>query len=159
MKKKFERPVMNVELYAPNQAVSACSVPDGGIEYKFDCMRGPKVDTEKVISNALGITTCKLSIGYASGSNMARDYFNSKENSDNNPGKATWVRENGYVQVTYSGAQGLLYTDGVDKHSNSLKNDGCWSVANGIVTHDSKEGGQHHMVAPVMNASTISSSW
>lgn len=156
MKKNFERPIMNVELFAPNQAVSTCDA-QGGIDYNFDCMYGPEVDTRNVISSMIeGVTaSCTTSIGYASGVNTAVDMSSKRNHSNNNPGRATWSLKNGYVSVTYSGAEGLLYTDNASK----TNDEDVWSVKNGVLEHSSARGGTHHMVAPVVDSRSINASW
>lgn len=156
MKKGFRKPIMNVELFVANQAVSTCTV-SGGIDYDFDCMYGPTVDTRNVISSSIPNVSgsCSLSIGYASGVSTARDYCKSNMNhSNNNSSRATWTSTNDYLQVTYSGVEGLLYTDG-----NAQTDASVWSVQNGIVTHSKNSGGMHHMVAPVIDSRTINASW
>lgn len=155
MRKGFEKPVMSVELFVANRAVSTCTV-EGGISYDFDCMYGPNVDTANVISAQIsGVdATCSLNIGYASGILTARDYSSKGNHSNNNPRRATWSNGSGYLQVSYSGGEGLLYTDG-----NSNTDASVWSVESGYVKHSSNRGGMHHMVAPVINTQTINASW
>lgn len=152
MKRKFERPVMSIELFVANQAVSACTV-EGGIDYKFDCMFGPEVDTGNVINDAIA-SGCNRQIGYADGISTARDYSSGGNHSDNNSSRATWTRGSGYLQVTYSGAEGILYTDGSARTDEQV-----WSVESGYVKHSSSRGGTHHMVAPVVDSTTINASW
>ncbi|MGN0405207.1 MAG: hypothetical protein ACI4F1_08300 [Bariatricus sp.] len=154
MKLEFEKPVMSVELFAANQAVSTCTV-EGGISYDFDCMYGPEVDTKNVISNQIPEVTanCSLAIAYAGGISTARDYSSGGSHS-NNSSRASWTKERDYLQVSYSGAQGLLYTDG-DLNTDSS----VWTVEDGYVKHAKKRGGTHHMVAPVIDSRTINASW
>lgn len=154
MKSVYERPLMHVEMFVANNAVSTCTV-EGGIDYTFDCMRGPTTETKNVISSQIvGVSaTCSLNIGYASGIYTARDYYNSKQHSNNNS-RATWSNGNGYLQVSYSGAEGILYTDG------DANTDGrVWSVEQGYVKHSANGGGTHHMVAPVVDTRYINASW
>lgn len=165
MKRSYERPLVSVELFMANQAVSTCTV-EGSINWTFDCMYGPKTDTANVISNQIpGVTgSCKLNIGYAAGILTARDYSSRGNHSNNNPSLAQWnyVRgswgSDGYLQVTYSGGEGLLYTDGSPNTDVNV-----WSVegsgSSGYVKHSSSRGGMHHMVAPVLNTQTINASW
>lgn len=145
MRKKYRTPQLSVELFTANRAIAGCAV-ESGIDWTFDCMRGPNTDTANVISSTLTSSSCTLNIGYASGSKTARDYYNSSSHSSNAGGKWTTGGDwrNGYVQVTYSNAAGLLYTDG-----NATTDASVWSVDSGIVTHSNAEGGMHHMVAPV----------
>lgn len=161
MKRVFEKPVMNVELFVANQAVSSCTIHGQGVEYTFDCMVGPNTDTTNVISSDIpGVTaSCKVSIGYASGILTARDYSSRGSHSDNNKKLATWTTgsdgwNGNYLQVTYSGGAGLLYTDG-----NANTDKSVWSVESGYVKHSSSKGGTHHMVAPVMNPNNMDTSW
>ena len=59
-----------------------------------------------------------MNIGYAGGILTARDYSSRGSHSNNNSSIATWTpvrgdwNNPGYLQVTYSGGQGLLFTDG-----------------------------------------------
>lgn len=174
MKRSYERPLMSVELFMANQAVSTCTV-QGGIEWTFDCMYGPNTDTTNVISTQIPnvSASCSLNIGYAGGVLTARDYSSQGNHSNNNSSLATWTSSglnNGgpggrpggrpgggsgesYLQVTYSGGEGLLYTDGSSSY------DSLWSVGSGIVQHSSERGGTHHMVAPVINTQSINASW
>lgn len=158
MKKGFEKPVMRVELFVENQAVSTCTV-QGGISYDFDYMYGPNVDTANVISTQIPNVeaSCQLAIGYAGGILTARDYSSSGSHSNNNPSRATWSNGAGYLQVSYSGAQGLLYTDG-----NATTDGKVWSVVSsegGYVKRSNQQGGIHHMVPPIINTQTINASW
>lgn len=164
MKRSYERPLVSVELFMANQAVSTCTV-EGSIDWTFDCMYGPNTDTKNVISTQIpGVTaSCSLNIGYAAGILTARDYSSRGSHSNNNRSLAQWnyVRgswcSDGYLQVTYSGGEGLLYTDG------DATVDSVWSVegsgSTGYVKHSSRRGGTHHMVAPVLNTQTINASW
>lgn len=110
---------MSVELFSANQAVSTCTV-EGDIKWTFDCMYGPNVDTKNVISTQIPNVeaSCSLNIGYAGGVLTARDYSSGGSHSNNNSSIASWTRfwgdrnNPGYLQVTYSGGQGLLFTDG-----------------------------------------------
>lgn len=159
MKRSYESPLMSIELFMANQAVSTCTA-EGGINWTFDCMAGPNTDTTKVISTQIpGVTaTCSLNIGYAAGIRTARDYAGSRNHSNNNSSLATWTNTKEYIQVTYSGGEGILYTDG---NANTDKK--VWSIvgsgSTGYVKHSTNDGGRHHMVAPVMNTQTINASW
>lgn len=156
MKSVYERPLMRVEMFVANNAVSTCTV-EGGINYTFDCMKGPNTDPGYVISSQMDNVSanCSLNIGYAPGINTARDYCNSGRHSNNNRNRATWTNGNGYLQVTYSGAEGILYTDG-DPDTDSQ----VWSVVEGShVEHSKNDGGQHHMVAPVVDTRSVNASW
>lgn len=161
MKRSYERPMMHAELFMANQAVSTCTV-QGDIKWTFDCMYGPDTDTKSVISNQIPnvSATCSLNIGYAGGIRTARDYNSRGNHSNNNSSMASWSyvkgdRNNpGYLQVTYSGGEGLLYTDG-----NATTDASVWSVESDYVKHSSSNGGMHHMVAPVINSQTINASW
>lgn len=173
MKLEFQKPVMNVELFVANQAVSTCTV-EGGIEWIFDCMFGPETDPKNVISTQIPNVSanCSLNIGYAGGILTARDYSSSGKHSDNNPSLSTWTSvglgnggsgghgpgsgssEDSYLQVTYSGGEGLLYTDGSATTDASV-----WSPQDTYVKHSKSQGGIHHMVAPVINTSSINASW
>lgn len=155
MKRVFEKPVMNVELFVANQAVSTCTV-EGSIDWTFDCMYGPNTDTKNVISTQIPNVeaTCGLNIQYAGGVLTARDYSSRGNHSNNNSSLAKWTKMSDYLQVTYSGGEGLLYTDG-----NATTDANVWSVQDGYVKHSSSKGGTHHMVAPVMNSQTINASW
>lgn len=156
MKREYESPMMYVEEFVANAAVSTCTV-EGGINYTFDCMKGPNVDTGTVINDTIA-TGCNRQIGYASGTTVARDYSSGGRHSNNNPGRATWTTGgswgNSYLQVSYSGAEGILYTDG-----NATTDSKVWSVEAGYVKHSSSSGGTHHMVAPVVDSRTINASW
>lgn len=154
MKRKYDSPVLLVEEFSANSAVASCNA-EGGIDYKFDCMAGRTVDIGRnVIAENLGEGTCRTNIGYAVGADTARDYAGSRNHSHN--GSGVWTingtGKNTYLQVTYAGAEGILYTDEGGNMS-------AWSIEGGIPTHASSGGGRHHNVAPVMDSSTISTSW
>ncbi|MGN0299318.1 MAG: hypothetical protein ACI4C1_09090 [Lachnospiraceae bacterium] len=172
MKKSYMMPVMKVEQFVANTAVSTCTV-QGGINWTFDCMYGPEVDTANVISTQIPNVnaTCGLNIGYAGGILTARDYSSQGSHSNNNSSLATWTTSglgnsggpggkpgggssDSYLQVVYSGGEGLLYTDG-----DATTDASVWSVQTGYVKHSSDRGGTHHMVAPVINTQTINASW
>lgn len=159
MKRSYESPLMSIELFMANQAVSTCTV-EGDIKWTFDCMYGPDTDTTSVISTQIPNVeaSCSVNIGYAGGILTARDYSSRGNHSNNNRSLAKWDwdRKGGYLQVTYSGGEGLLYTDG-----NASTDSSVWSVnsTDGYVIHSEDRGGMHHMVAPVMNTQTISASW
>ncbi len=158
MRNIYERPLMRVEMFVANNAVSTCTV-EGGVNYTFDCMVGPNTDPGYVINDTIA-SGCNTKIGYAPGYSVARDYSSGGSHSNNNSGRATWttVRENrnSYLQVTYSGAEGLLYTDG-----NSTTDSQVWSVnkEGGYVQHSSNSGEMHHMIAPVVDSRSINASW
>lgn len=155
VKNVYEKPLMRVEMFVANNnvAASSCTVV-GGISYTFDCMVGPNVDAENVINDTIA-SGCSSKIGYADGLDTARDYSSrGSRHSDNNPTRANWSKGNGYLQVTYSGAEGILYTDGSTQTDSQV-----WSVEDSYVKHNGNSGGMHHMVAPVVDASTVSSSW
>lgn len=158
MKSVYERPLMHVEMFVANNAVSTCTV-EGGIDYTFDCMMGPDVDTGTVIADAIA-SGCRNKIGYAQGKSTARDYSSRGSHSNNNSSRATWSQVNGgrgqsgYLEVTYSGAEGILYTDG-----NANTDSQVWSVEDSYVKHSTNEGGMHHMVAPVVDARSVNASW
>ena len=158
MKAVYERPLMRVEMFTANQAVSTCTT-QGGIDYTLDCMVGPKVDSARIINDTIA-SGCSTKIGYASGISTARDYSSGGRHSDNNSSRATWTEvkgENGYLQVVYSGAEGLLYTDG-----NASTDSKVWKtdkISDGYVYHTASDGGMHHMVAPVVDSRTINASW
>lgn len=163
MKRTYERPLMSVELFMANQAVSTCTV-EGSIDWTFDCMYGPNTDTASVISTQIPNVeaSCSVNIGYAPGILQARDYSSRGNHSNNNSSLANWKRvggsrgSSGYLQVIYSGGEGLLYTDG-----DATTDASVWSIvaSEGYVKHSSDRGGMHHMVAPVMNTQTINASW
>lgn len=157
MRKNYEQPMMFVEEFMTNSAVSTCTV-EGGIAYDFDCMFGPNVDTEYVIADAVA-SGCTNKIGYASGISVARDYSSGGRHSNNNSSRATWEKErdsNGsYLQVSYTGAEGIIYTD----YCNATKDAEVWSVESDYVKHSSKSGGMHHMVAPVIDSRSVNASW
>lgn len=154
MKKEYTMPVMYVEQFVANTAVSTCTV-EGGIEYPFDCMYGTEIDTRNVINDTIA-SGCSTKIGYAQGINTARDYAYGFGHSNNNPDRATWTyaSDRSYLQVTYSGAEGILYTDG-----NANTDSQVWSVESGYVKHSTNRGGTHHMVAPVVDSRTVNASW
>lgn len=152
VKNMYERPLMRIEMFVANNAVSTCTV-EGGINYKFDCMYGPNVDTGYVINDTIA-SGCNTKIGYAAGYSTARDYSSRGNHSNNNSGRATWTKEKSYLQVTYSGTEGLLYTDGSATTDSSV-----WSVEDGYVKHSSNKGGMHHMVAPVVDSRSVNASW
>lgn len=157
MKLEFQKPVMNVELFVANQAVSTCTVK-GGIEWTFDCMFGPNVDTANVISSQIPDVdaSCSKSIGYAGGITTARDYSKDRVgHSDNNSKISSWSKGDGYIQVSYTGAEGLLYTD----NNKRVTDSNVWKVDTGYIYHTSSRGGQHHMVAPVIDGRSINASW
>lgn len=153
MKSVYERPLMRMEMFVANNAVSTCTV-EGGIDYTFDCMFGPNVDIGRNVINDTIASGCSTKIGYAAGVATARDYSSGGRHSDNNPSRATWTSGGGYLQVSYSGAEGLLYTDG-----NTSTDSRVWSVEGGYVQHSSNRGGTHHMVAPVVDSRSINASW
>lgn len=155
LKKAYVRPVMGVELFMANAAVSTCTV-EGGISYNFDCMYGPNVDTATVINDTIA-TGCNTKIGYADGISTARDYSSRGSHSNNNPDRATWSgdgRGSAYLEVTYSGAEGILYTDGSSNTDATV-----WSIEDGYVKHSRDRGGTHHMVAPVVDSRSVNASW
>lgn len=154
MRNIYERPLMRVEMFVANNAVSTCTV-EGGFEYPFDCMFGTEIDKKQVVNDIIA-SGCGTNIGYAQGYDTARDYAYGFGHSNNNPSRATWTysSDRSYLQVTYSGAKGLLYTDGdanIDKQ--------VWSQESGYVKHSKAGGGTHHMVAPVVDTASINASW
>lgn len=164
MKNIYQKPVLQVELFTANQAVASCDV-SGGIEYTFDCMAGKDPD---IISSVISTTTsgdftgsCRIRIGYSSGSYMAQDYSrnsNSEHSDEGTTIRGQWGGDNSYLQVTYTGAIGMFYADsnGINDSSPSTEN---WSVTgtNKVVVHDARGGGVHHIVAPLISA--IATSW
>lgn len=177
MKKVYERPLMSVELFVANQAVSTCTV-EGGIDWTFDCMIGPTTDSATCVNVSVA-SGCTTQVGYAAGVQTARDYcLSNNGHSDNSIGQwsdGSGGSENGsYLQVFYSGAEGILYADstgtgnsGGGGHGNTGNTSTAsnittanWSVVAGeYVWHSSTQGGNHHMVAPVMDSRSINASW
>ena len=160
MKKTYQTPCMNIELFSANQAVSACTV-HSSYKWKFDCMVGDTVDYRSgIISDALAGSNCSNPIGYQSGCDTARDYNGTANHSNNSPSIAKWsyVGDNwsGYSQVTYTGAQGLLYVDSDGKEAEHWSYD----ADNNMMVHDNSGNHFiHHNVAPVLNETSINPSW
>lgn len=160
MKRAYERPLMSVELFMANQGVASSCTTEGGLEWKFDCMYGTDVDTlNNVVSDVLA-AGCTTKVGYAGGITTARDYDIGFGHSNNNPSIAEWTNgsDNGgqYLQVTYSGAQGILYTDGDGNGNIDLS---PWTVETVYVKHSNQGGRMHHMVSPVIDTTSVSASW
>ena len=160
MKKVYERPVLVAEEFVANTAVAKCTV-SGGINYTFDCMKGPNTDTASVIADAEFVEgTCKTTMGYAAGSNTAISY-GTNSHSNNNSSIASWTTSGGgkgnnsssYVKVTYSGEiDGLLYGTESGLVSGI-------TVEKGIVTFASSVSGTHRQVAPVIDSYSVNASW
>lgn len=160
MKKTYQTPCMNIELFSANQAVSACTV-QSNYKWKFDCMVGDTVDYRSgIISNSLEGSNCSNPIGYQSGCTTARDYNGTANHSNNSPSIANWTYVgnywSGYSQVTYTGAQGLLYVDSDGKEAQHWSFD----ATNNMMVHDNSGNHMiHHNVAPVLNETSINPSW
>lgn len=161
MKRSYESPLMSIELFMANQAVSACTV-QGGVDWTFDCMKDKGEIRHNVVSTQISIEgTCGLNVGYAQSKNTARDYDFGGTHSDHNKNIAKWVyvrdQEPQYLQVTYTGAEGLLYGD---EHGQLVSLD-AWKndLSRAYIEHTEIGSGPHHLVAPVMNTQTISASW
>lgn len=159
MKKTYQTPCMNIELFSANQAVSACTV-NSSYTWEFDCMVGDTTDFRTGIINSSLAEGCESQIGYQSGCSTARDYNGTANHSNNSPSIADWSYVgnywSGYSQVTYTGAQGLLY---VDSDGNEAEH---WSFdkPNNMMVHDNSGFGMiHHNVAPVMNVTSVNPSW
>ena len=162
MKRSYESPLMSIELFMANQAVSACTV-EGGVDWTFDCMKDNGEIQLNVVSVQISTEgACGLNVGYAQSINTARDYYSNGTHSDHNPNIAKWGygsdQDGSYLQVTYTGAEGLLYGDQENQHSVTLK---AWSVvpSGAYIKHVKSGSGSHHLVAPVMNTQTINASW
>ena len=162
MKRSYESPLMSIELFMANQAVSACTV-EGGVEWTFDCMKDNGEIQRNVVSVQISTEgSCGLNVGYAPSIRTARDYDSNGTHSNHNPNIATWGsdsdREGSYLQVTYTGAEGLLYGDQQNQQAVTLD---AWSYGSSgaYVKHVKKGSGPHHLVAPVMNTQTINASW
>ena len=151
---------MNIELFSANQAVSACTV-NNNYSWKFDCMVGSDVDHRTGIINSNLASGCESQIGYQADCSTARDYNGTANHSDNSPSIANWTYVStgwysGYSQVTYTGAQGLLY---VDSDGNEAQH---WSydATNKMMVHDNSGYHMiHHNVAPVLNETSVNPSW
>lgn len=163
MKRAYDRPVMNVELFMANQGVAASCTITSGVKWTFDCMIGPTADAEYCVNDQVA-NGCQNQAGYAPGIDTARDYTRSSNGHSNNSSVATWTKGTGgdgggsYVQVQYTGAQGILYISSMGKGS-GLTTKG-WNVSDdGYVWHASSNSTYHHNVAPVLNAANISTSW
>ena len=160
MKKTYQTPCMNIELFSANQAVSACTVQNN-YKWKFDCMVGSDVDYDYgIISDALAGSNCTNPIGYQSGCDTARDYNGTANHSNNSPSIANWTyvgnNWSGYSQVTYTGAQGLLY---VDSHNRGTK-DWSYNASTNMMEHANTGNHMiHHNVAPVLNETSVNPSW
>ena len=160
MKKTYQTPCMSIEMFSANQAVSACTV-NSNYTWEFDCMVGDTTDFRTGIINSSLAEGCESQIGYQSGCSTARDYNGTANHSNNNPSIAKWDYVStgwysGYSQVTYTGAQGLLY---VDSDGNEAEH---WSFdkPNNMMVHDNSGFGMiHHNVAPVMNVTSVNPSW
>lgn len=162
MKRSYESPLMSIELFMANQAVSACTV-EGGVDWTFDCMKDNGEIQLKVVSAQISTEgSCDLKVGYAPSIRTARDYDSNGTHSDHNSNIAQWGngsdQDGSYLQVTYTGAEGLLYVDQVNKHTVTLD---AWSVvpSGAYIKHVNSGSGPHHLVAPVMNTLTINASW
>ena len=159
MKKTYQTPCMNIELFSANQAVSACTV-NSSYTWEFDCMVGDTTDFRTGIINSSLAEGCESQIGYQSGCSTARDYNGTANHSNNNPSIANWTYVgnywSGYSQVTYTGAQGLLYVDSDGKEAQHWSFD---ASANMMVHDNSGFGMIHHNVAPVMNVTSVNPSW
>ena len=161
MKRSYESPLMSIELFMANQAVSACTV-EGGVDWTFDCMKDNGEIQRNVVSVQISTEgSCGLNVGYAPSIRTARDYDFGGTHSDHNPNIAQWGygsdREGSYLQVTYTGAEGLLYGD--ERGQEVLL--GAWSEdpSGAYIKHIKSGSGPHHLVAPVMNTQTINASW
>lgn len=166
MKREYKSPIMYVEVFTVNSAVSTCTA-QGGINWTFDCMKGPNIDRGTVVADALA-SGCDTKVGYAAGITTAYSFYG-KSHSDNNSSRATWGKGNyenaadknysgNYISVSYTGAEGLLYADASDWGQYTINN---WSTTKvpGVVAHSKAEGLRHHMVAPVIDSTTVNASW
>lgn len=163
MGKVFKKPVMCVELFVANQAVSTCTI-EKGVEWTFDCMAGNQTDKATVVADDVPNISgsCTNKVGYASGITTARDYQGKSNHTTYNSTISTWSagydRNGSYFQVVYSGTEGILYADATGSGYMSPE---LWTVdsQNKCVTHNTNNGLMHHMVAPVISTSSINASW
>ena len=161
MKKTYQTPCMNIELFSANQAVSACTV-NSSYSWEFDCMVGDRTDFRTGIINSNLASGCDSQIGYQSGCSTARDYNGTANHSNNSPSIASWTYYAGsrnnpkYSQVTYTGAEGLLYVDSDGKEAQHWSFD---ASANMMVHDNTGYGVIHHNVAPVLNETSVNPSW
>ena len=149
MKKTYQTPCMSIEMFSANQAVSACTV-NSSYSWEFDCMVGDRTDFRTGIINS----------NLASGCDTARDYNGTANHSNNSPSIANWTyvgnNWSGYSQVTYTGAQGLLYVDSDGKEAQHWSFD----AENNMMVHDNSGNRViHHNVAPVLNETSVNPSW
>lgn len=158
MRECYEKPMMYMEAFVPNEAVSACTV-NSEFKYTFDCMRGPNVDKMTGVINNTIATGCSTQVGYASGYTKARNYNMQAGHSNNNATSvaSTWITTSLYVQVTYTGnnIDGLLYMSGDSRSVNTNH----WEDKEGYWSHTNNNDGQHVMIAPVVNVTSINASW
>ena len=160
MKKTYQTPCMSIEMFSANQAVSACTV-NSSYSWEFDCMVGDRTDFRTGIINSNLASGCDSQIGYQRGCTTARDYGGTNNHSDNSPSIADgsyvstgWY--SGYSQVTYTGAQGLLYVDSDGKEAQHWSFD----AENNMMVHDNSGNRViHHNVAPVLNETSVNPSW
>lgn len=168
MKREYSCPKLFVENFTPNAAVAACT-SEGGIEWTFDCFRGPNTDNATVVASGLTTDGCNKAVGYAPGVNTAWTFY-FRGNHSNNSDIAEWGSGtyNGtdsnysgrYLSVTYTGAQGLLYADATGNGSFTTNE---WSTTKipGVVAHskNGNRGYDHAMIAPVINTASVNASW
>ena len=160
MKRVYESPVLYVEEFMANHAIAACNT-EHITEYTFDCMYGNQTDiSNSIIATNIDTTSpCTNNVGYAPDSTTAINYekgFGHTSNTGNISAK--WTTTDEYVQVVYAGDfDGLLYADSNGRNSTpTLK---YWTVLNNVVTRKAGKDGKHIMVAPLVDATTASSSW
>lgn len=168
MKREYSCPKLFVENFTPNAAVAACT-SEGGIEWTFDCLRGPITDNHTVVASGLTTDGCDKAVGYAAGVDTAwtfyYSYYHSRNSSIAQWGSGTYDGNDSdysgrYLSVTYTGAQGLLYADATG-HGTFTTNEWSTDKIPNVVAH-SKHGNRgynHTMIAPVINTASVNASW
>ena len=135
----YEKPLMIIEEFIPNQAIAACT--DKAVD--FTCFRGPNNDTENVL-----LSECSRKAGYAQGATTATSSYKRK----------TWSNVDGlaYICTPHTGGTG-----GKPKLGDTTSE---WQQSGSIITHkknwnnDTHDKQWHCMVAGITDYSTVSAS-
>lgn len=158
MKRYYERPRINVEVFVPNKAISACN-PYADVS--FDCLLGPAKDTAHVLIESKGYS-CDYDAHYQTGLTKVTASSNNHSTT-----AFTWTNSGDSATGTATGASGLLYicansTDPSQTpvtYTNYGYFSGHWNISNDTLSHksdyndtttDTRTYKHHHaMVAPV----------
>lgn len=138
MKELYERPMVTVEEFTVNRAIAACG-DEVSRAITFDCMIGPNTDITNVLTES-----CTLKAG----TTTATTASTTGSHSHSNHTGGTWDSNRGTCTYTApSEAVGLLYYC-------SSGGTSCFSVSNGVLTHNKNHGGQYHVqIAPLYGSS------